>query len=160
MNKIYKKIFFLFIIMALFLSVSPAVLADDDDNDERNERSEKRYELQQNDDAVIQPISAPEPVDDKPVTQPVIVQPEEKIQDPERVIIPKTTKTVSENKNLVLPVISKTNVASSPNRELMDSDLDGIADANDRHENFDDFAYNIVDKNGNGLADDLEVLIK
>ncbi len=146
--------------MALFLSVSPAVLADDDDNDERNERSEKRYELQQNDDAVIQPISAPEPVDDKPVTQPVIVQPEEKIQDPERVIIPKTTKTVSENKNLVLPVISKTNVASSPNRELMDSDLDGIADANDRHENFDDFAYNIVDKNGNGLADDLEVLIK
>lgn len=43
---------------------------------------------------------------------------------------------------------------------LSDADADGIADASDRYLGEDDFAYNLIDDNNNGLADELEALMK
>lgn len=40
---------------------------------------------------------------------------------------------------------------------LIDSDSDGIPDVNDKHPGEDDFSYSLVDNNGNGIADDLEI---
>ena len=41
-----------------------------------------------------------------------------------------------------------------------DSDQDGIPDNLDTHPGEDDFAYMIIDNNHNGIADDLELLLK
>lgn len=43
---------------------------------------------------------------------------------------------------------------------LVDSDQDGVADVSDKYPGQDDFSFNLIDNNHNGIADDLEILIK
>ncbi|MHB8904225.1 MAG: hypothetical protein ACYC40_03950, partial [Patescibacteria group bacterium] len=43
---------------------------------------------------------------------------------------------------------------------LIDSDKDGIPDVIDKYPGQDDFAYYLLDRNKDGIADDLENLIK
>lgn len=43
---------------------------------------------------------------------------------------------------------------------LQDSDQDGITDEFDKHQSQDDFSFYLIDNNNNGIADDLEILIK
>lgn len=55
-------------------------------------------------------------------------------------------------------------VVNSENGELLaifkDSDRDGLPDVIDKHPGEDDFSYRLVDVNRNGIADDLEILLK
>lgn len=43
---------------------------------------------------------------------------------------------------------------------LIDSDKDGVPDVIDKYPGEDDFAYNLIDKNNNGISDNLEILLK
>jgi hypothetical protein len=43
---------------------------------------------------------------------------------------------------------------------LVDSDQDGVIDSFDKYPSEDDFAYFLLDKNKNGVGDDLEKLLK
>ncbi|QQG52767.1 MAG: hypothetical protein HY931_00850 [Candidatus Falkowbacteria bacterium] len=43
---------------------------------------------------------------------------------------------------------------------LIDSDQDGIIDSADKYPSEDDFAYLLLDKNKNGIGDDLEKILK
>ncbi len=43
---------------------------------------------------------------------------------------------------------------------LVDSDQDGVIDSYDKYPSEDDFAYFLIDKNKNGVGDDLEKLLK
>lgn len=45
-------------------------------------------------------------------------------------------------------------------KTLIDTDQDGIPNVSDQHPGQDDFSYNLVDNNQNGIADDLEKLLK
>lgn len=68
-----------------------------------------------------------------------------------------------------LPIANKTadlspvtSTQSNINRlvTLKDSDQDGIPDNNDKHPGLDDFSFSLIDNNNNGIADDLEILVR
>ncbi len=67
----------------------------------------------------------------------------------------------AEDRPAVVPTVSSVTIGSSVAlTPLKDSDQDGIRDISDRHPGEDDFSYLLLDNNHNGIADDLELLIK
>lgn len=75
-------------------------------------------------------------------------------------IIPATTVEPSDVQASVIPtpLISVNNSALLA--KLKDSDHDGVPDISDKHPGEDDFAYSLLDKNNNGVADDLELVLQ
>lgn len=58
------------------------------------------------------------------------------------------------------PIIANTASVAFNLAALVDSDQDGVIDSYDKHPNEDDFAYFLLDKNRDGVGDDLEKLLK
>lgn len=86
--------------------------------------------------------------DYRPRSQSVLNQ----VKDQSPVVIPNNAiqpKTIN--------IVSAKSSAASILAALIDSDSDGIPDINDKHPGEDDFSYSLVDNNGNGIADDLEI---
>lgn len=96
-----------------------------------NEAGGDRFEEDYRPAAPVLPIETPAPV----VTPQNIVQPQT------------ITTSVKIDNSAVLAL-------------LVDSDQDGIADVSDKHPGQDDFSFSLIDNNHNGIADDLEILIK
>jgi hypothetical protein len=130
-NKVSRLFSVLIIFSCLFIFVSTS-RADDDEN----ERYEDDYQTVE----TINPVQI-----DSPAITPVLVP-----------------STISNN---VAPI--KTMVINSPQIDnlavlaaLADSDQDGIPNLIDKYPGEDDFAYKLIDNNNNGIADELEILIK
>jgi hypothetical protein len=135
-KSIILKIFFLFI---LFFSISwfaemPISLADNDDwgEDEYYERGED------NDDDEDKYYDEEEAAPDNFMVTPSIVSPQDALQEIE----------------------VKQEIKQFSYQDFIDTDKDGIADVRDQYPQEDDFAYLLVDNNNNGVADDLEKLLK
>lgn len=63
------------------------------------------------------------------------------------------------------PVKTLSIISNKPNGSAVlapfkDSDQDGIPDLLDKHPGQDDFSFTLIDNNNNGIADDLEILLK
>jgi hypothetical protein len=73
-----------------------------------------------------------------------------------------TTTTASQTGNgaKTQTIVVTTNNKAAILAALRDSDKDGIPDSLDKHPNEDDYAYSLLDKNNNGVSDDLESLLK
>jgi hypothetical protein len=113
--------------------------AEDDEEDEGYDRSESRYEEDYRP-ALISPSSE----NVSPVTNQLIAP---------------------VNNNFVVPISNSTTNNNQINialilKDLKDSDQDGIGDKLDKYAGQDDFSYSLIDENNNGIADDLEILIK
>lgn len=119
-----------FIISISFFMVAAYSRADDDRGD-----NEDNFR-QSNEDNFQQP-TAPQPVE-VIQSQPIITQ--------TPAIVPSVSPPVSDNSAILAA--------------LNDSDKDGIPDIIDKYPGQDDFAYYLLDRNKNGIADDLEKLIK
>jgi hypothetical protein len=145
MKKIsFKKIsFLLVIVLVLFISaISPVSFSraeddDEEDNDRfwflgREEREEDEWE------------------DDKEEWEDDEGEDEDEEEWEER---------GDENIPQTPAIINTTNNASTL-ATLVDSDQDGIVDSADTHPGEDDYAYLLLDKNKNGVSDNLEILLK
>lgn len=113
--------------------------AEDDDEEEGYERSESRYEEDY---------------------RPAAISPS--LEN----VLPVTNHLIAPvNNNSVVPISNSTTNNNQINialilKDLKDSDQDGISDKLDKYAGQDDFAYSLIDENNNGIADDLEILIK
>lgn len=59
------------------------------------------------------------------------------------------------------PIITETILTNKevPVNTLTDSDADGIIDSLDKYPDQDDFSFNVLDNNSNGIIDELEYLL-
>jgi len=141
-------------IISLFTIISNSK-ADDDEGDGENRQPRVVQ-------PVVQPIVQPQPIQ---IVQPQqVVEPEPVVQ-PDRVVIPQPTVAPVTAPKQVNTVIRQNTVVTIPDNSavlaaLKDSDNDGVPDIVDKHPGEDDFAYTMIDNNHNGIADNLEALIK
>jgi hypothetical protein len=161
-KKYITKIFVFSTIMAIVLTSFFAVISTsraEDDEDEWGEREERedrqeRYYIER---PAVEPIQEPRleavPLEIKQELEPVPVAPVILRED-----VPTISSSPIQTKNTMITSVTETQPSGISS--IKDSDQDGIADLLDRHLGEDDFAYSLMDGNDNGIADDLEVLIK
>ena len=146
-NHIKSKISIIVVIIGIALSVSlmSAWAEREDDEWERGEIEHgAAYESEDGSGDIPAPAAA-QPAEDVTTSAPVSA--------------PTSSGTVTAADNTAASAAEIARLKANIN-VLIDSDLDGIPDTLDRHPGEDDFAYIITDRNGNGLADDLEALIR
>lgn len=144
------------ILLGSFLFKTSLSRADDDEGGDRGEDYRP-------------PVQTPQPQPEiLPQPQPIIIQPQIQIQQPSlqtpapaaaapalSATAPKTNPSIITKQTIIKTVDNSALLAS-----LKDSDKDGIPDIMDKHPGQDDFAYSLIDNNHNGIADDLEILLK
>lgn len=131
MSKIpLTKILTLTVIIVTALLLVVSASRAEDDNEE-GDRYEEDYRPA---------VSAPPTGTIVPITNPAVT--------PQNIIESKTITTSTQIDNSA--ILAK----------LQDSDQDGITDEFDKHPDQDDFSFYLIDDNNNGIADDLEILIK
>lgn len=81
---------------------------------------------------------------------------------PIETLIPITNSAVTSQDIITSkPITTSTQIDNSAIlASLQDSDQDGIPDVSDKYPGQDDFSFYLIDDNNNGIADDLEILIK
>lgn len=131
MSKIpLTKILTLTVIIVTALLLVVSVSRAENDNEE-GDRYEEDYRPA---------VSAPPTETIVPITNPSVT--------PQDIIESKTITTSTQIDNSAI-------LAS-----LEDSDQDGITNGVDKYPGQDDFSFYLIDNNNNGIADDLEILIK
>lgn len=80
------------------------------------------------------------------------------------VILPPTIISTSTQNTNATTVTTPVNITVDNRAAILtllkDSDGDGVPDTIDLYPGEDDFAYSLIDNNKNGIADDLEILLK
>lgn len=71
-----------------------------------------------------------------------------------------TTASPVSNNPKTQTIVVTTNNKAAILAALRDSDQDGVTDSLDKYPGEDDYAYSLLDKNNNGVGDDLEILLK
>lgn len=130
MKKINLKNIYFATIASLILVASFLVIVSYSRAEDDNEGEREDYRES------VQVIQPQPPVQSQPQAQ----SPSDAIQTPT------TGSTVSDNSAILAA--------------LKDSDKDGMPDVVDQYPGEDDFAYVLIDQNNNGIADDLEMLLK
>lgn len=143
---IFKKIAFSVIIITLIISFFRlASFSRAEDDEERGG----------DDDYYRQPAAQTTPPQ---VIEQQIIQPLSTINTP-KIIAPKDSTVAPKSEpfnNVSSTVVDNTAILTA----LKDSDQDGIPDPADKHPGQDDFSFSLLDNNHNGIADDLEQLLK
>lgn len=174
--EILALFFVLFVLIFIFMPVSRA---DDDENDDNPNL--QHIETQVPD--IVTPPAPPVIIKPEPIVQPAPPPIQAEKPEPEKNIIkpavkPKTVqpssepqikkvqsgrqavKTVPKILKAEPAVIQPDEAAKSNINNWQDSDHDGVPDILDKHPGEDDFAFSIIDANQNGIADELELLLK
>jgi hypothetical protein len=156
MKKIsFKKISLLsVIILVLFVSAISAISFShaEDDEDERYERDNDRSWLSEREEENVEPeVTTPAPVVE---SAPVITV------TPTTATPVTTTASPVVNNSKTQTIVVTTNNKAAILAALRDSDQDGVTDLLDKHPGEDDYAYSLLDKNNNGVDDNLEILLK
>jgi hypothetical protein len=144
-----------FVVFTSTLLVASYSRADDEEDNEDNYRQPVQ--------TIQQPVEVIQP---QPVIQevPVIVSPVQTpvIQTP--VVTPSVSAPTASPKQITTTINKETIIKIPDNSALLaalkDSDNDGIPDVIDKYPGQDDFSYYLLDNNKNGIADDLENLMK
>ncbi len=130
-------------IAVILLFMSFYVVWAELDDEEYGEESEREYYAEQ---------ARPETEDDNTAYDQAPAAPAAAVPE----VLPAPTAAMPDASVPAAGVNSDTVQAIS--QRYADSDGDGIPDSIDKYPGEDDFAYAIIDKNGNGIADELEII--
>lgn len=134
-----KKLSSIFLIMIFLISLANMAIAERDDDEYEQEDEHEEYREPE---AIKLPEYAPIPVVEEEVVVPI---------ETEKLIQKTPTKITSNEKQAPKTTAITTNI---------DTDQDGIIDKDDKHPGEDDFAFQAIDMNKNGIVDDLENIAK
>lgn len=171
------KTVILFLAIFLMLSINSVTFAEDDDENEYwddNSQAQEDHGRETQQPEVVEIKKETEKVEEiKPkevAPSPVVLPPQvsatkkTKKDEAQKDLNPAVNTQKEQAKKALKQESSSTNQPSvNVNYSLdqvKDSDLDGVPDYLDLHPGEDDYAFLIIDDNHNGIADELEILLK